>query len=87
MSYTIKWSPKANKKFLKLSKEQRSRILEKLELFKEDPFRYLEHFEREGVYKLRIGDYRALVEVDFKEKILWIMTFGHRGSVYKNFLF
>ena len=43
----------------------------KLEEIKENPFRYLEHYE--GIYyKLRIGDYRALIDMDFKKKILII---------------
>ena len=49
----------------------------------ENPFRYLEHFEGKDVYKLRIGDYRALVDVDFQNKILKIQVFDKRGRVYK----
>ena len=39
-----------------------------------DPFRYLEHFEGGG-YKLRIGEYRALIDADLQKRILKIRVF------------
>ena len=46
--------------------------LEKLQV--EDPFHYLEHFEGQ-YYKYRLGDYRALIDIDFENKILKIQIF------------
>ena len=43
------------------------RIKKKLfSIKKENPFNYLEYFEGD-YYKLRIGDYRALIDVDFEK--------------------
>ncbi|HLA23295.1 MAG TPA: hypothetical protein VJZ93_02045 [Candidatus Nanoarchaeia archaeon] len=33
--------------------------------------------------KLRIGDYRALIDIDFENKILIIQVFDKRGKIYK----
>jgi len=82
MIYKIKFSPQAKKFIKKLDKNESLRILDKLKDVKEDPFRYLEHFEGEG-YKLRVGDYRSLVEVDLKGKILFIRVFDKRGKIYR----
>ncbi|HLC53176.1 MAG TPA: hypothetical protein VJK03_01415 [Candidatus Nanoarchaeia archaeon] len=49
----------------------------------EDPFHYLEHFEGEDYYKYRIGDYRALIDINFQEKILKIQVLDKRGRIYK----
>ena len=38
-------------------------------MLKENPFRFLEHYEGDDVYKLRIGDYRALIDIDFSERL------------------
>ncbi|MEK6871761.1 MAG: hypothetical protein AABX16_02560 [Nanoarchaeota archaeon] len=65
-----------------LQKDIAQRIIDKLEKIKEDPFRYLEHFEGEG-YKLRIGDYRMLIDVNQKNKMLTIQVFDKRGRIYK----
>ena len=65
MTYEIEFSPQA-KKFLKnLDKKESLRILGKFEEVKKDSFRYFEHYEGEYDYKLRVGDYRALMDVDF----------------------
>ena len=58
------------------------RIFDKIDEVAENPFRYLEHFEGEG-YKLRIGDYRAIIDVDFQNKVLKIRLFDKRGRVYE----
>lgn len=83
MSYSIEWDPKPFKFLNKLPKEVAMRILKKLDSVKENPFRYLEHYEGEGVYKLRIGDYRMLIDIDFENKILTIQVFDKRGRIYK----
>ena len=83
MSYIIKWTSKSLKFLGKLPKEIASRILDKVEKIKDDPFHYLEHYESADVYKLRIGNYRLLVDVDFSNKILKIRVVGHRSSIYQ----
>jgi len=38
---------------------------------------------RRIISKLRIGDYRALIDIDFENKILIIQVFDKRGKIYK----
>ncbi|MEK6936724.1 MAG: hypothetical protein AABW58_01495 [Nanoarchaeota archaeon] len=56
--------------------------LEKLKT--ENPFHFLEHFEGEDYYKYRIGEFRALVDIDFSNKILRIQVIDNRKKIYKN---
>ena len=71
------------KKFLKnLDKDTVKRIMGKLDEIKENPFRYFEPYEGDS-YKLRIGDYRALIDVDFERKVLVIRVLDKRGRIYK----
>ena len=69
MTYSVKLHPKVNKFIKKAEKELSERILKKLRELKEEPFRFLEHYEGDDFYKLRIGDYRALIDVDKSRKI------------------
>ena len=70
--------------FKKQDKHIVQRIKKGLQKLKtEDPFHYLEHFEGENYYKFRIGDYRALIDVDFRNKILRIQILDHRSVIYK----
>ena len=82
MSFKISWHPRAENSLNKLQKDVSERIVNKLDEVAEDLFRYLEHFEGSG-YKLRIGDYRALIDVDFEKKILFVRVLDKRGRVYK----
>lgn len=83
MIFEVEWHPKASKNLSRLPKFLIERVLKKVDEVKKDPFRFLEHFEKEKVYKLRIGDYRALVEVDFDTTTLYILVFDKRGRVYE----
>lgn len=73
--------PKVRKALRKLPNELSGRIVKKIKAVSKNPFRYLEHFEGGNRYKLRIGDYRLLVEID--NKILKIMVLDKRGRIYK----
>jgi mRNA interferase RelE/StbE len=83
MNYSIKWSPQSSRFLDELQGNVTKRILKKLEEVKENPFRYLEHYEGDKGYKLRIGDYRMIIDVDFQNKILFIIIFDKRGRIYK----
>ncbi len=84
MAYLVKLHPKVIKFIEKCDKPISDRIYKRLELLKENPFRYLEHYEGEDCFKFRIGDYRALVDVDNSRKIVFIQVLDHRGRIYKN---
>lgn len=82
MSFLISFDKKAVKYLESLPTNISDRIINKFEEIKENPFRYIEHYEGE-YYKIRIGDYRALIDIDFKRKILFIRIIDKKGRVYK----
>ena len=82
MTYEIKWRSKATKVLNKLQKDIALRIWNKIDKLKQNPFRVLEHYEGD-FYKLRIGPYRALVDIDFKHKIIYIEVLDKRERVYR----
>ncbi len=83
MNFEIILDPQANKFLDKLEKNIALRIINKLDEVKKDPFRYLEHYEGDYDYKLRVGDYRVLIDVDFIRGILFFRIIDKRGRVYK----
>jgi len=82
MNYTLKWHPQAFRVLKRLPKDIIKRVTNKFDLLTEDPFRYLEHYEGKDLFKLRIGDYRALVKVNFEGKLLLVQVFNHRSKIY-----
>ncbi|MBI2652608.1 type II toxin-antitoxin system RelE/ParE family toxin [Candidatus Woesearchaeota archaeon] len=85
MSYSVEWHPKTRKFLRKLPNDISVRIVLKAKEVQEAPFRYLEHFEGKDYYKLRVGDYRLLIDVDFKNKVLLVQVIDHRGRIYDRF--
>jgi len=67
------------------------RILSSLRLLEEDPFRArpgldLKQLTTSGgaVFRLRVGDYRLLYEVDVASKKVFVTTVFHRGRGYRD---
>lgn len=84
MSYQVKLHPQVQKFLDKSDNHISERIRNRLRLLEcDDPFRYLEHYEGDDFYKFRIGDYRALVDVDITRKIIFVQVLDLRGRIYK----
>ena len=49
----------------------------------DNPQDYLEPVKQTNSYKLRIGDYRAIIDVDWENEILFVLLVDHRRRVYK----
>lgn len=81
MTFSIHWHPKAAKYVEKLPKEIAERILAKFDQLSEEPFRFLEHYEGD-YYKFRVGEYRALIDVDVKNSVLKVQVFDKRERIY-----
>ncbi len=84
MTYKVKLHPKVHSFLEKSDKPIQDRIRKRLLLLEcDEPFRYIEHYEGEGCYKFRIGDYRALIDVDIAKKIIFVRVLDIRGRIYK----
>ena len=77
-------------KFLeKLPKSDSKRIFKKIQSAKINPHRYLIKLSNRSEYKLRVGDYRVIADIDDSKIIIYIVLIGKRSNVYKfldNFL-
>ena len=67
----------------KLPDEFQKRILNKLIITQEDPFCYFIRLKDRQDYKLRIGDYRVIADINPSERTIEITKIGHRKKVYK----
>jgi mRNA interferase RelE/StbE len=81
--YELIFAKRATKEFKRLESEIKERIWKKLQECKEDPFRFFEYLSEIGTFKLRIGDYRVLADIDKSSKKININKVGHRRSVYE----
>lgn len=73
-------------KFLeKTEKNIRKRIYNKIISTKEDPFRFFERLTGRNEFKLRIGDYRVVADINETTKRISILVIGHRKNIYEKF--
>lgn len=59
-----------------------ARVKDKLREAGGDPTRYLKPLRGRDGYRVRIGDYRAIVDWDRNDDVLYVVEFGHRRNVY-----
>ncbi len=83
MDFEIKFSKSATKFLRSLDECLLDRIKLKLKEVAKSPFRFLEHFEGKNYFKLRVGDFRALIDVELERRILFVRVFDKRGRIYK----
>jgi len=48
-----------------------------------NPARYLTRLSSVEAYKLRVGDYRAVVDVNWQQEVILVLSVGHRSTVYR----
>ena len=65
-----------------LPKEIKERIFKKIISSKENPFHFFERLTSRSEYKLRVGDYRVIADIDQSNKKVRIVFVGHRKNVY-----
>ena len=72
-----------SKKFLKkLNKKEAEIILNKIYSIRDNPFRFLKRLQGEKLWRLRIGDCRAVVDIIISLNRIVVIRIGHRKNVY-----
>jgi mRNA interferase RelE/StbE len=82
----ILFTKSADRALRKMPQDVARRIREKLDLIAEDP--YAQHpnvtrLQNRPGYRLRVGDWRAIYEIEGEELVLLVLRIGSRGEVYR----
>jgi mRNA-degrading endonuclease RelE of RelBE toxin-antitoxin system len=80
--YSIEFSENSKKFLKKLGKFQADIIVNKIYSMRENPFRSLKRLQGDKLWRLRIGDYRAIVDVIVSRKKIYIVRVGKRSKIY-----
>ena len=81
--YEVIFDPTVIDFLSKLPQDLRVRIYNKVKSTKENPHRYFERLTGRRDYKLRIGDYRAIADINDNAKRIEITLIDHRSRIYK----
>ena len=80
--YEIELADTARKFIHKLEKKDAELVLRNIYSIRDDPFRFLKRLQGEKLWRLRIADYRAVVDVVVSGRKVIVLRIGHRRDVY-----
>jgi mRNA interferase RelE/StbE len=81
--YEIIFSNKSKKQLLKLENNIQIRIIATLERIRIRPESYITKLVGDPGYKLRVGEYRVIMDIDNNNLHILIIKVGHRKEIYK----
>lgn len=81
--YKVIFDDKAIEFLEKLDTRNRERIFNKILSTKENPFHYFEKLTARNLYKLRVGNYRVIADIDENNIKILVLLIGHRKNIYK----
>jgi len=81
--YEIVFSQKAKKQLFKLERSIQERIISALERIRIRPESYITKLVGDPGYKLRVGDYRLIMDIDKGKLLVLVIKIGHRKNIYE----
>ena len=80
--YSIQIEKNAEDFLKKLQKRDAEIILNKIYSIRENPYRFLKRLQGEKLWRLRVGDYRVIVDVIVSMNKIIVIRIGHRKNIY-----
>lgn len=84
MIFSLEWKEGAIKQLEKLQDLISNRIVKKVNELKENPFSKIKRLKGINAFRLRVGDYRIILDIDVKNKIIYVLRLGHRKNIYES---
>ena len=84
MAFEIIWSDSASRQLKKLDRSVARRIFEKVGELQEKPHRFVQKLVNSPYYRLRVGDYRVILDIQEASLRILVLKVGHRGSIYND---
>ena len=83
--YEIVFTKEAKKQLEKLEKEVQLRITSALERIRINPERHAKKLAGSDAYRLRVGDYRVILDIQKNILVILVIKVGHRKNIYNQF--
>ena len=84
MSYEIIFTDTSRRQFNKLEKSVQEKIIAALERIRIRPEVHVKKLVGDPGYRLRVGNYRVLLDIYKDKLIILVIKVGHRKNIYKN---
>jgi mRNA interferase RelE/StbE len=82
MVFEIIWSDSAIRQLKKLDRTIARRIFNKVGELADNPHRFVRRLVNSPYYRLRVGDYRVILDIQESLLRILVLKVGNRGSIY-----
>jgi len=82
LTYQVIFSDLALKQLRKLDREIEQRTISTLERIRIRPDAYVKKLVGDEGYRIRVGNYRVILDLDKEKLIILVLRIGHRRNVY-----
>ena len=82
MPFEVVWSDSAAGQLKKLDRTVARRIFDKVGELRETPHRFVRKLANSPYYRLRIGDYRVILDIQETVLRILVLKAGHRKSIH-----
>ena len=83
MKFQIIWSEPAAKQLKKLDHSVAKRIFNKVSELENNPYRNVKKLVNYPYFRLRVGEYRVVINIKNSELQVLILKVGNRKNIYK----
>jgi mRNA interferase RelE/StbE len=83
LTYSIIWSKEAVKDLKKLDRPVARRIYIAIEQMSENPHHNVKKLVGSDLFRLRVGDFRVIFDIEEDRLRILVLKVGHRRSVYR----
>jgi len=83
MIYDIIWSRSAEKQLKKLDRSVAKRIYKTVGQLREDPYRSVRKIVNSPWYRIRVGDYRVIIDIQQNKLRVLVLEVGPRKTIYR----
>ena len=84
MKYSVEIRRKAQKELAKITQPYRTKIIETIKELEKSPYPHnCKKLSGREAWRIRVGDYRIIYEVNGEKLIILIIKVGHRREIYK----
>ncbi len=83
MTWQVIWSEKSIKQLEKVDKKNAQKIYDSVLECIDDPFRVVIRLANSPFYRMRVGNYRIILDLQQNKMIVFVVETDHRGQIYK----
>ena len=82
MVFSLYFTPTAEKELARLDTKSLKRMKERLGRASATPQLFVKRLKGIELFSLRVGDYRAILRIDWSRNSIIVVRIGHRHNVY-----